>query len=155
MPRLKNLNLNVARFLDLIAWSEGTSTERQSDDGYNVLFGGALFNGYGDHPHILITVCSKGKLFKSTAAGRYQLLARYFDVYKTALNLHDFRPESQDTIALRQISERRALDIISVGDIKNGIKLCSNIWASFPGSPYGQPTHSMDDLLDIFYKLKP
>ena len=30
-------------FLDMLAWSEGTSTVAKSDDGYNVLVGGSLF----------------------------------------------------------------------------------------------------------------
>lgn len=36
---------NVLRFLDLISFSEGTSTIKSSDDGYNVLYGGGLFQG--------------------------------------------------------------------------------------------------------------
>ena len=40
---------NVLRFLDLIAFSEGTSTVKGSDDGYSVLYGGGLFQGYADY----------------------------------------------------------------------------------------------------------
>ena len=52
---------NVLRFLDLIAFSEGTSTVKGSDDGYNVLYGGGLFQGYADHPRRKLTFPINGK----------------------------------------------------------------------------------------------
>lgn len=39
---------NVLRFLDLIAFAEGTQVVKGSDDGYNVLFGKGLFQGYAE-----------------------------------------------------------------------------------------------------------
>lgn len=42
--------INVLAFLDMLAWSEGTSTISASDDGYNVIVGGELFTDYSDHP---------------------------------------------------------------------------------------------------------
>ena len=42
---------NVLRFLDLIAFSEGTSTVKGGDDGYSVLYDGGQFQGYADHQH--------------------------------------------------------------------------------------------------------
>lgn len=73
---MTELGDNRKAFLNMIAFSEGTSTIEGSDNGYNVLVGGTLFDSYADHPRKLVVINSK---LKSTAAGRYQLLSRYFD----------------------------------------------------------------------------
>ena len=39
------MNRNLKAFLDMIAVSEGT--QDHGDDGYNVIVGGDLFEGYG------------------------------------------------------------------------------------------------------------
>ncbi|MDA8092364.1 MAG: glycoside hydrolase family 104 protein [Betaproteobacteria bacterium] len=131
----------------MIAWSEGTSRVKGSDDGYNVLVGGRLFAGYADHPREVIEV--RPGLY-STAAGRYQLLARYFDYYKRELNLPDFAPISQDKIAIQQIKERNAIQAISGGHLDDAIRLCANIWASLPGAGYGQHENSIAELADAY-----
>jgi muramidase (phage lysozyme) len=64
---------NIAAFIDTIAYSEGTSTINNSDDGYNVLVGSTpnhpiLFNDYSTHPNVL------NHALDSTAAGRYQII---------------------------------------------------------------------------------
>ncbi|WKN20782.1 glycoside hydrolase family 104 protein [Azotobacter vinelandii] len=138
---------NVLAFLDLIAWSEGTDNGRQptKDNGYDVVVGGSLFTGYADHPRKLISLPLLG--IKSTAAGRYQILSRYYDHYERALDLPDFSPISQDKIALQLIRECRALDDIKEGRIKDAIRKCRSRWASLPGAGYGQHEHATDDLL--------
>lgn len=146
--------LNVLRFLDLIAFSEGTSTIKSSDGGYNVLYGGSLFQGYADHPRRKLTFPINGKPVTSTAAGRYQLLARHWDAYRVSLRLvGGFTPENQDRVALQQIRERKALDDIKDGRIQQAIEKCSNIWASFPGNAYGQNPHRLDKLLGRWVEL--
>lgn len=145
---------NVLAFLDMLAWSEGTSTIKASDDGYNVLYGGGLFQGYADHPRRKLTFPINGKPVTSTAAGRYQLLARYWDAYRVSLRLSGgFTPENQDRIALQQIRERKALADIKAGRIEQAIAKCSNIWASLPGNSYGQNPHRLDKLLTQWVKL--
>lgn len=147
-------NAQILLFLDLIAFSEGTSTIKSSDDGYNVLYGGGLFHGYADHPRRKLTFPINGKLVTSTAAGRYQLLERYWDAYRVSLRLvGGFTPENQDRIALQQIRERRALDDIKAGRIQQAIAKCSNIWASFPGNTYEQNPHKLEKLLAQWQKL--
>jgi muramidase (phage lysozyme) len=138
---------NRKAFLDMIAWSEGTSIIVESDNGYNVLVGGKLFFTYNDHPRQLVTINSK---LKSTAAGRYQLLARYYDYYKKLLKLDDFSAPSQDAIAIQQIKECKALDDVDNGNIELAIKKCSNIWASFPGNDYGQHQQKISSLIAIY-----
>ena len=144
---------NVLAFLDMIAFSEGTSTIKGSDDGYNVLYGGGLFKGYQDHPRKRLTFPINGKPVTSSAAGRYQLLERYWDAYRVSMMLKGgFTPENQDRIALQQIRERRALEDIKAGRIVEAIQKCSNIWASFPGNNYGQNPHKAEKLLAFFDK---
>lgn len=89
------LTANEKAFLDMIAYSEiGPELLALSDNGYNVIVGSTpknplLFTSYADHPRRLITLRPG---LKSTAAGRYQLLSRYFDSYKKQLHLRTFRP---------------------------------------------------------------
>ncbi len=127
MARLKTLTPNQAAFLDMLAHSEGTSRIADSDDGYRVLVGGALFDNYADHPRRLIEVRPG---LKSTAAGRYQLLGRYFDHYKALLGLTGFTPAEQDRIAIQQIKEFKALPMIEAGLFDVAVNAVKNIWAS-------------------------
>lgn len=136
---------NTAAFLDMLAKSEGTAGK--GDDGYNVIVGGELFDSYADHPRKMIEVRPG---LKSTAAGRYQLLARYFDPYKALLNLPDFSPESQDAIAIQQIREARALDAVQAGDIETAIAKCAHLWASLPGAGYGQHENTKPELFSAY-----
>ncbi len=137
-------------FLDMIAWSEiGPALLAESDDGYNVLVGSTpakplLFTSYADHPNVY------NAAMNSTAAGRYQLLYRWWVPYKQMLGLMDFSPASQDAVALQQIRERGALPLIESGAITSAISRCSNIWASLPGNNYGEHTNAIPALLEAF-----
>lgn len=143
---------NVLAFLDMLAWSEGTDHPRQpsNDDGYDVVVGGGLFSDYADHPRRLIALPRLG--IKSTAAGRYQLLSRYWDAYRKQLGLRDFGPINQDRVALQQIRERRSLADIQAGRIEQAISKCRNIWASLPGAGYGQHEHQLAALIAAYRK---
>jgi muramidase (phage lysozyme) len=147
MARLTGISKNLNAFLDMLSVSEGTSIIRNSDDGYNVVVGGTLFSSYADHPRKLVELRPG---LKSTAAGRYQVLKRYYDVYKQQLKLPDFSPVSQDKIAIQQIKECKALKDIEEGSISAAIALCSNIWASLPGAGYGQHEHTTEYLLKAY-----
>lgn len=145
------MNQNRKAFLDMIAVSEiGTGLLLESENGYNVLVGGKLFHGYADHPRKRVFISRLG-LF-STAAGRYQILARYFDHYKKLLDLPDFSPASQDAIALCMIREQGAMEAVDAGHLDEAIKLCSNIWASFPGAGYGQHEQTLASLQESYLK---
>jgi len=141
---------NLPAFLDTIAFSEGTDKPGQPtrDRGYDVLVGGGLFSGYADHPRKLIDLPRLG--IKSTAAGRYQVLARYYDAYKKQLKLPDFSPTSQDKIAIQLIKECKALDDVNAGRIGDALHKCRSRWASLPGAGYGQHEHTTDRLISIY-----
>ena len=76
------INNQRKAFLDMLAWSEGTDNGRQKtrNHGYDVIVGGELFTDYSDHPRKLVT---NSKL-KSTGAGRYQLLSRWWDAHASS-----------------------------------------------------------------------
>lgn len=149
MPRTQGLHPNVAAFLDMIAISElGYALLYASDDGYNVIVGGSLFHDYSDHPRKKVDLPRLRII--STAAGRYQILARYYDAYKDRLDLPDFSPESQDKIALQLIRECNALVVIEAGQFERAVKLCRSRWASLPGAGYGQREHSLDKLRGVY-----
>ena len=142
------INNQRKAFLDMLAWSEGTDNGRQKtrNHGYDVIVGGELFTDYSDHPRKLVTLNPK---LKSTGAGRYQLLSRWW--MPTASSWPErLSPKSQDAVALQQIKERGALPMIDRGDIRQAIDRCSNIWASLPGAGYGQFEHKADSLIAKF-----
>jgi muramidase (phage lysozyme) len=143
---------NVCAFLDMLAVSEiGEGLLHHSDDGYDVLVGSTaraplLFDSYAAHPAVY------NRRLNSTAAGRYQLLARYWPAYKAKLGLPDFGPVSQDRIAIQQIKERGALGLVQSGHLTAAIAKVSNIWASLPGAGYGQHENDMASLREAYTK---
>lgn len=143
----------VKAFLDMIAWSElGEELLDLSDNGYNVIVGSTpsrpiLFHDYSDHPRRLITIRHG---LKSSAAGRYQILARIYDAYRQPLRLRNFGHDAQDKIAIKLITECDATDDIIHGEIKEAIAKCASRWASFPGANYNQHEHKVSSLIAAF-----
>ena len=141
---------NEKAFLDMIAHSEiGAGLLAVSDDGYNVLVGSTpanplLFDSYADHPNVLNAATN------STAAGRYQVLHRYWTAYKAMLNLPDFGHDSQDAVAMQYLKECHALDDINAGDFASAVTKCAHIWASLPGAGYAQHENKLADLQTAF-----
>lgn len=136
----------VRAFLDTLAYSEGT------DAKYNFIFTHAVFQSYTDHPRK--RKCA-GKLC-SDAAGRYQFLSDTWDPLAADLGLQDFTPPSQDKAVVELIRRDGAYTAVagSAGyeNFKRAVTKLNNIWASLPGSPYGQPTHSMT-VLWAYHKI--
>lgn len=144
---------NVRAFLWALRYGEGT----QGDDGYRTLFGGKLFKGadgvYGtfddftNHPRIRVTAHLKdGKTRTSTAAGAYQILERTWDGVCAQYGFLNFEPPTQDLAAIALIAGRGALDDVVEGRIEEAVLKCNKEWASLPGSPYGQPVVTIDDV---------
>lgn len=153
---------SLSLFLDLIAFSEATSTSSLTkNSGYDVIVTGLdgpeVFTDFSDHPF------AKGRPAKqlnhatpslfSTASGRYQMLLRIWRAYQQMLHLPDFSPLSQDLVAIRIIKECGAIDVIQAGDISKAIGMCAHIWASFPGNDYNQNAHPMDKLMVQWQKM--
>ncbi|RQU12143.1 glycoside hydrolase [Burkholderia cenocepacia] len=143
---------NRVAFLDTIAVSEiGSPLLAKSDDGYNVLVGATasrplLFASYAAHPNVL----NRQIRVPSTAAGRYQILTRWWRIYQAQMKLPDFGPVSQDRYALQQLREHGALPLIDAGRFREAIAKVSNVWASLPGAGYGQHENDVQHLLAAY-----
>ena len=133
---------NARAFLDMIAWSEGTS----GPDGYRTLFGGGTFDSFADHPRVYVPFRNTS----SSAAGRYQILARTWDSLQNTLHLPDFSPDSQDRAALELIRQRGALNDVRAGRTAAAISKVSKVWASLPGAGYSQPERQLAALLQVY-----
>lgn len=143
----------IKRFLDLVAFSEGTITSPITQkDGYDIIVSGPdgfeRFDDFSTHPFMQRAAKMVRPGLYSTAAGRYQILRDNFVAYSNRLDLPDFSPLSQDKIAVQLMVERKAIQPIVDGDIKTAIRLCSNIWASFPFNDYQQNAHTIGTLLN-------
>ena len=127
---------NVQAFLALVRVGEGTSDAA----GYSRLFGGAQFASFAKHPGVKVPFGSS----YSTAAGAYQILASTWAEISAQYALPDFSPASQDIAAVGLIKRRGALGDVLAGRMATAIQKCNREWASLPGSPYGQPTLTME-----------
>jgi muramidase (phage lysozyme) len=154
--------VNRCAFLDMLAFSEGTSTSPATrDDGYDVIVTGAdgvpeIFTDYSDHPFAngrpSKVINSRG--LTSNASGRYQEMLRDWPHYRDMLKLPDFGPVSQDRVAIQLIRERKALPMIDIGDIAGAIAACRNIWASLPGAGYpGQHENQLSALIAAYQRF--
>jgi muramidase (phage lysozyme) len=146
----------IRAFLRMLKIGEGTI----GLEGYEHLFGGESFiKDYGktfaDHPRLLMekTVKKTGQVISSTAAGAYQVMRYVWDdpgiiKLREEHGITDFTPAMQDRYCVVILKYRRdALPEIMRGDIKSAIKKCNKEWASLPGSPYGQPTVKLEDVV--------
>lgn len=142
---------NVAAFLRMVRVCEvGTDGEA----GYRTIYGGGLFDSYADHPRQAITrtmrVNGVPKAVSSTAAGAYQFLAGTWDDARRALGLSDFSPASQDAGAVWLLRRRGALADVRAGRFEAALKKSAREWASLPGSPYGQPMRTLEQVASLY-----
>ena len=146
---------NRTAFLDMLAFSEGTSTSPATKcNGYDVIVTGIdkqpeVFTDFSAHPFAKgrksKVINSKG--LTSNASGRYQFMLKDWAHYRDQLGLPDFGPESQDKWALQLIRERGALPLIDAGKFDLAVARVRNLWASLPGANYpGQPMHTIERL---------
>jgi len=151
MPTINPI-IQLKAFRDVIAYSEGTdkpSVQPTRNRGYDVLVGGGLFNDFSRHPRILVYL-PRYKI-KSSAAGRYQFIRATWDALQRRLKLPDFSPASQDAACDELLRECGAAKLLAVGRFDDACYAANKIWASLPGSPYGQRTESLAMLRTIFH----
>ncbi|PTT21678.1 muramidase [Acidovorax sp. HMWF029] len=128
----------------MIAYAEGTAS--YPNDGYSTLFAGGQFEGFADHPRVYVPFRNT----TSSAAGRYQILARTWDGVRGKLGLSDFSPASQDAAAVELIRERGALADVQAGRTVRAIGKVAKVWASLPGAGYNQPERKLSALLSAY-----
>lgn len=137
---------NVAAFLCVIDRGEH-GRNADSPDRYRTQFGGGLFDAPPwEHPRTKVTA---GR-WTSTAAGRGQFLAGTWDALVARYRFPDFSPDCQDEGIVALIAGRKALDDVIAGRFESAVEKCNKEWASLPGSPYGQPTMTLDEARDIY-----
>jgi muramidase (phage lysozyme) len=140
---------NVQAGMAVIRTAEGTFDE----DGYRRHFGGELFdisNGW-QHPHKAITKKHGKSVITSTAAGAGQFLSKTWRGLQAQYDIPDFSPAWQDFGIVALIAGRGALNALIAGRFDEFVTRCNREWASLPGSPYGQPTISLERAREIFY----
>lgn len=156
------IDAKIAAFLDLIAWSEGTSISPVSkNDGYDVIVSGVdgnhTFNDYGFHPfahgRAPIVVRASTPPLLSTASGRYQIILPTWLRLSRQRMVPSFSPMNQDSAAVALLSEHDAINCIMAGELQDAFAIASCIWASFPGSNANQPTHTPANLLSVYTSL--
>ncbi len=130
---------NVRAFLAVIDLGEH-GPDADDEIRYRTMFGGLVFDGFADHPRHAQTV---GRL-TSTAAGRGQFLSGTWSDLVSLYGFPDFSPECQDEAMVALIIRRGALEDIIAGRFEQAIAKCAKEWASLPGSPYGQPTLTLE-----------
>ena len=135
--------------LNTIRYAEGTWSDGE-DKGYQVLYGGGLFEDLSRHPETVIV-----RRYTSAAAGAYQFLPKTWKGVARELDLDSFEPAQQDQAALHLIERRGALqEIDRHGLTSAAMARLAPEWASFPTwsgrSAYGQPVKSRRDL-ERFY----
>ena len=130
-PLLENPNVRSA--LDVIAYSEGTYGK--GNDGYDVGFGTVPIDISKGHPRTTRQFTqTDGTKNRSSAAGRYQVLARTYDDVAPRLGISDFSPRSQDLIAVALMERRGALDDVVAGNLEKGISKLGQEWVSLPSA---------------------
>lgn len=140
---------NVQAFLRVIRAGETS----QDEDAYRYLFGSEpsndiRFDGFDGHPKI----AKVSKWGNTSAAGAYQAMCAipaktkvdtWGDFIK-AVGPMRFTPHDQDLFAVWCIRRRGALRDVLAGDLVVAIQKVAAEWASLPGSPYGQPTITLN-----------
>lgn len=137
-------NPNVLAALDTISFAEGTHGD------YSILFGGGRFEGFSDHPRIVVTAKLGGNEIRSSAAGKYQILKRTWDDVAPKIGASDFSPYWQDRAAVYLIRRRGALPALVEGRFYEALDLMRKEWASLPGAGYGQPEKSREALAQVY-----
>lgn len=138
----------------------------ESGGRYDVLYGGGRFEGYADHPWsdlyewkagrvkrvdsprwsevpTIVKGANKGQ--RSTAAGRYQILAATWVESRDSWGIPDFAPDSQDKFAFLLLRKSGALRAYEEGDLQGAIRRAARLWTSLPTSTTGEAQLSMSE----------
>lgn len=137
---------NVRRYLDLLAFTEGTEKH-----GYHTKFGGGKIDDLTWHPNVNWDRTGDGP---TSATGRYQFLKGTWGEQAKKLGLKDFGPESQDLAAVSLIMQRGAIEDILNGDVDSANRKLSKEWASLPynNSPH-QKQKTTEEVLQKWEQL--
>lgn len=157
MPDTSDPARNLRAFLYMLRSAEHKFPDDvvESDNSYQVFFGGSYFSDISDHPvltgekvgvRLPDSMCIKAGYKPgcvSTAAGAYQLTKPTWQGLRNIPpRLPDFSPVSQDEAARRLLAQIGALPYIERGDFATAIRIAGQRWASLPGARGGQKQRS-------------
>lgn len=144
-------------FLSTIAGTEAP--------GYDTLYGGGTFQGYGQHPNAKIPIMSgPNKGDYSSAAGRYQFLKGTWDEQQKKLGLKDFSPANQDLAAWDLAATNykaatgggdlfEALQSGDAGRINAAASILAKTWTSLPGGIEQNGRYGTSTFADHYRRL--
>lgn len=128
----------IRAFMRAISVGEGTKgPTKNCPDPYRVMYGGKCIEEY-THPKKAVTA---GK-YTSSAAGRYQYLWSTWKpvAKKNGIPVEEFTPMNQDKTVYNMLKDLGLDKTLAAGNIDEALRKTNRIWASLPGSPYGQGT---------------
>lgn len=152
---------NVRAFTHVVQRGEVPKEYRHKPEAYRVIFGGELIDDLSRHPRI----AKMSKWGWTSAAGAYQAMAAvpgkvtvdtWGDFCKAMGATADempFDPDTQDAFCVWCIKRRGALQDVIHGEFDKAVAKCAKEWASFPGSPYGQPMATIEELRDTYMEF--
>jgi muramidase (phage lysozyme) len=156
VPQVSNndtpITPNIAAFLRVIKYAEGTDPNGRGQDPYRIVYGyNHIVQNMSDHPsNTGEWPGAQTPWGWTTAAGAYQFLQSTWNDLNTRYGFRTFTPYNQDQRVIERLKDRGALTAVQNGDFENAIALTNKEWASLPGSPYGQPTRTMAQLAQVY-----
>lgn len=144
---------NISAFLAMIRAAEGTEPNPYGMNPYTITYGYQhVIQSLADHP----TNTGEwgpvsGPSGPTSAAGAYQIVQKTWNsVILPRLGDIGFSPGAQDRAAIELLKVRGALADVRAGRFAVAIQKVAGEWASLPGSPYGQPTITLDKATQIY-----
>lgn len=150
---------NIQAFQELIRDCEGTA----APDGYDYLFGSSpnntrRFTDMSQHPNVKEPFGNNGEY--SDAAGAYQImyateqgLIKQLVGYGMSLEQATmFDEATQNLKCVLLFSNSNVCQKIIDGCFFEAINVLNRIWASLPGSPYGEPVKTIAEAITFYTK---
>lgn len=144
---------NIAAFLKMIRFAEGTDPNQYGQDPYRITFGYRhILQNMTDHPgNTGEWTGVQTQWGWTSAAGAYQFLKGTWNEVTNSFGLStDFSPASQDLHAVKRIQQRGALEDVKAGRFQAALDKLGNEWASLPTSTSGQPQRRVDEIAQVY-----
>jgi lysozyme len=138
---LKGGDPYIRAYMRAITVGEGTSKPTaKCSNPYHIIVGGECFDG-DKHPEKVVRLTPS---LSSSAAGRYQFLTSSWKGWaaKYSIPYDQFTPENQDKVVYKVLEGLKLDQVLAGGNLDAAFGKTNMIWASLPGSRYGQRTEN-------------
>lgn len=147
-----NPDENVAAFLKMIKYAEGTDPNGRGQDPYRITYGyNHVIQNMTDHPSNTGEwpgVQTQWGL--TTASGAYQFTRTTWNDMNARWGRRSFSPADQDARAIERMADRHALEDVRAGRFQAALDKLGNEWASLPTSTSGQPQRRVDEVISVY-----